>query len=116
MKSASRPRVNCSKTGMLITEIAASLGYAETSAFTRAFRRWSGATPRSDGEGLRWCRTLKHAAAPTYDPHPKRTPPAGTLPWSLKTRAGHAKVLDAGGGGRTRTELSLQRILSPSPP
>ena len=66
----------------------------------------------SDGEGLRWCRTLKHAAAPTYDPHPKRTPPAATLPWSLKTRAGHAKVLNAGGGGRTRTELSLQRILS----
>ena len=25
-----------------ITEIAASLGYAETSAFSRAFRRWSG--------------------------------------------------------------------------
>ena len=28
-----------------ITAIAASLGYAETSAFSRAFRRWSGATP-----------------------------------------------------------------------
>jgi AraC-like DNA-binding protein len=28
-----------------ITEIAFSLGYAETSAFSRAFRRWSGATP-----------------------------------------------------------------------
>jgi AraC-like DNA-binding protein len=28
-----------------ITEIAASLGYAETSAFSRAFRRWSGTTP-----------------------------------------------------------------------
>jgi AraC-like DNA-binding protein len=28
-----------------ITEIASSLGYAETSAFSRAFRRWSGATP-----------------------------------------------------------------------
>jgi len=28
-----------------ITEIAVSLGYAETSAFSRAFRRWSGATP-----------------------------------------------------------------------
>jgi len=32
-------------TGIPITEIAASLGYAETSAFTRAFRRWSGAAP-----------------------------------------------------------------------
>lgn len=28
-----------------ITEIAAALGYAETSVFTRAFRRWSGTTP-----------------------------------------------------------------------
>jgi AraC-like DNA-binding protein len=28
-----------------ITEIANSLGYAETSAFSRAFRRWSGASP-----------------------------------------------------------------------
>ena len=28
-----------------ITEIAVSLGYAQTSAFSRAFRRWSGATP-----------------------------------------------------------------------
>jgi AraC-like DNA-binding protein len=28
-----------------VTEVAASLGYAETSAFTRAFRRWSGFTP-----------------------------------------------------------------------
>jgi AraC-like DNA-binding protein len=27
-------------------EIAASLGYRETSAFSYAFRRWSGATPR----------------------------------------------------------------------
>jgi AraC-like DNA-binding protein len=28
-----------------LTEIAASLCYAESSAFSRAFRRWSGATP-----------------------------------------------------------------------
>lgn len=28
-----------------VTEIAASLDYADTSAFTRAFRRWSGTTP-----------------------------------------------------------------------
>lgn len=28
-----------------ITEIAATLGYADTSVFTRAFRRWSGTTP-----------------------------------------------------------------------
>jgi AraC-like DNA-binding protein len=28
-----------------VTQIAAALGYADASAFTRAFRRWSGATP-----------------------------------------------------------------------
>lgn len=30
---------------MEVSQIAASLGYADASAFTRAFRRWSGATP-----------------------------------------------------------------------
>jgi AraC-like DNA-binding protein len=49
-----------------ITEIAASLGYAETSAFSRAFRRWSGATPierrrRSQEEPRRGARRLSHA-------------------------------------------------------
>jgi AraC-like DNA-binding protein len=32
-------------TAMDVTQIAASLDYADTSAFTRAFRRWSGTTP-----------------------------------------------------------------------
>lgn len=32
-------------TAMDVTDIAASLDYADTSAFTRAFRRWSGTTP-----------------------------------------------------------------------
>ena len=49
-----------------ITEIAVSLGYAETSAFSRAFRRWSGATPverrrRSQEEPRRGARRLSHA-------------------------------------------------------
>ena len=30
---------------LAMAEIAAALGYAETSVFTRAFRRWSGTTP-----------------------------------------------------------------------
>ena len=30
---------------LMIAEVAAALGYAEISVFTRAFRRWSGATP-----------------------------------------------------------------------
>jgi len=32
-------------TSMSIAEVAASLGYAEASAFVRAFTRWSGTTP-----------------------------------------------------------------------
>jgi AraC-like DNA-binding protein len=32
-------------TRLSLTDIAASLGYSESSAFTRAFRRWSGAAP-----------------------------------------------------------------------
>ena len=32
-------------TQLSLTDIAASLGYSESSAFTRAFRRWSGAAP-----------------------------------------------------------------------
>ena len=30
---------------MPLAQIAAALGYSEASAFTRAFRRWSGQTP-----------------------------------------------------------------------
>jgi AraC-like DNA-binding protein len=49
-----------------ITEIAVSLGYAETSAFSRAFRRWSGTTPverrrRSQKKPLREARQRFHA-------------------------------------------------------
>ena len=33
------------KTRLPLTDIAASLGYSESSAFTRAFRRWSGVAP-----------------------------------------------------------------------
>jgi AraC-like DNA-binding protein len=33
------------ETRLPLTDIAASLGYSESSAFTRAFRRWSGAVP-----------------------------------------------------------------------
>jgi AraC-like DNA-binding protein len=33
------------KTRLPLTEIAASLGYSESSAFSRAFRRWAGAAP-----------------------------------------------------------------------
>jgi AraC-like DNA-binding protein len=35
------------QTGIPLSQIAAALGYSEASAFTRAFRRWSGQTPTS---------------------------------------------------------------------
>ena len=34
-------------TGMTITDISLALSYSEASAFTRAFRKWSGVTPRA---------------------------------------------------------------------
>jgi AraC-like DNA-binding protein len=40
-------------TGLSFGQVAAALDYSEASAFTRAFRRWSGQTPtawRSDGQ------------------------------------------------------------------
>lgn len=38
-------------TEVSLTQIAAALGYSEASAFTRAFRRWSGQTPTAWREG-----------------------------------------------------------------
>ncbi|HME25234.1 MAG TPA: AraC family transcriptional regulator ligand-binding domain-containing protein [Acetobacteraceae bacterium] len=45
-------------TSLSLTEISHAFGYAESSAFTRAFRRWSGLAPsewRSSTAGDRWC-------------------------------------------------------------
>jgi AraC-like DNA-binding protein len=39
-------------TGMPLAQIAAALGYSEASAFTRAFRRWSGQTPTAWRTGM----------------------------------------------------------------
>jgi AraC-like DNA-binding protein len=43
-------------TEISLSEIALVLGYAEASAFTRAFRRWTGRSPRA------WRRTTNHVA------------------------------------------------------
>jgi AraC-like DNA-binding protein len=63
-------------------QIAAALGYSEASAFTRAFRRWSGQTPTawrakaaiSDPESLRSAQTVKRLSPPI-----KRDAAAGLL-------------------------------------
>ena len=54
------------KTGMALGQIAAVLRYSELSAFTRAFRRWSGQTPSA------WRRTralLRRAGAAGVPSH-----------------------------------------------
>jgi AraC-like DNA-binding protein len=48
-------------TAMEVTQIAASLDYADTSAFTRAFRRWSGTTPGRWRAGRRVSGSADHA-------------------------------------------------------
>jgi AraC-like DNA-binding protein len=69
MKSASRPCQLLDTARIPITEIAASLGYAETSAFSRAFRRWSGGPVerlrRSQEQPLREAHCLSHARHPS---------------------------------------------------
>jgi AraC-like DNA-binding protein len=47
-----------------VAGIAAALGYAESSAFIRAFTRWSGTTPE------RWRRRNRRTSAPAV----RRTP------------------------------------------
>jgi AraC-like DNA-binding protein len=49
-------------TEISLSEIALVLGYAEASAFTRAFRRWTGRSPRA------WRRTTRHAALSQFGP------------------------------------------------
>ena len=41
----SAARIMLTRSAAPVAEIAARLGYAEPSVFTRAFRRWTGATP-----------------------------------------------------------------------
>jgi AraC-like DNA-binding protein len=57
-------------TSMALSQVAAVLRYSEMSAFTRAFRRWSGQTPsawRASHQRLRKSRLIRN-------PHPSSTP------------------------------------------
>ncbi len=51
-------------TGVPLGQIAAALGYSEASAFTRAFRRWSGQTPTAwrTGHAPAWTRGVAGAS------------------------------------------------------
>ena len=48
-------------TSMTIAEVAASLGYAEASAFVRAFTRWAGTTPGKWRSGTSRKPAARHA-------------------------------------------------------
>jgi hypothetical protein len=63
---------------MPITEIAVSLSYAETSAFSRAFRRWSG------GDAGRKAAEIPEGAAPSI------APPLPRETRTLKKRVGRS--------------------------
>lgn len=55
-------------TSMPISQIAAVLGYAETSAFTRAFRRWSGFSPTAWQEQMETKSSLPEKYGPDAPP------------------------------------------------
>jgi AraC-like DNA-binding protein len=61
-------------TRMPLVEISAALGYADPSAFTRAFRRWSGITPSE------WRASRSRGGANQRGPGPPAQAPAARAP------------------------------------
>jgi AraC-like DNA-binding protein len=78
------------------SEIARRLGYANHAAFSRAFRRWRGASPAEHRRALReQSRAAAEAAAPPLSPRAepsqrKRPAPRGDeslqVPWQARRR------------------------------
>jgi AraC-like DNA-binding protein len=66
-------------TDMALTQVAAALKYSELSAFTRAFRRWSGQTPsewrirHSHVRKARWSATPRRLPQTLSDARPDET-------------------------------------------
>ncbi|WP_237050371.1 helix-turn-helix domain-containing protein [Microvirga ossetica] len=72
-------------TDMALGQVAAALQYSELSAFTRAFRRWSGQSPsawRTSHSRVRKSRRLRSPRGPALPLDPdNRSDHAGKLSW-----------------------------------
>jgi AraC-like DNA-binding protein len=69
-------------TDMALGQVAAALKYSEQSAFTRAFRRWSGQTPsawRSSHPRIRKSRRSRKPRRGSRDMDPRQVYPPGNL-------------------------------------
>ena len=68
-----------------VSKIAWLLGFHEVSAFTHAFKRWTGKTPSADADSRRWLSSAQGAAA-RRSAHRGRDPAAGVETFAAVTR------------------------------
>ena len=62
--------------GNSVTEVSLLLGYADSSAFAKAFRRWTGLSPKAFQEQV---LAQKQPAAPVYSPEERLSDPTASL-------------------------------------